>query len=80
MEKSVKNHKKARRFLVNYKWSSFPYYLRESRVNSEEDLLSYIINSEVIRAYFKNNKEYEKFVYSWVGLGDKEKIEQLLLE
>jgi len=79
-EESIKNHKKARKFLVNYKWSSFPYYLRESETNSKEDLLSCIINSEIIRAYFKNSKEYEKFVYSWVGLGDKEKIEQLLLE
>ncbi|MEK7160143.1 MAG: transposase [Patescibacteria group bacterium] len=61
--------------LVNYKWSSYSAYLSLSKDNK------IILDRETVLSFFKNSKQYEKFVLDQADYGKQlEKIKHLTLE
>lgn len=59
-EKGIKDIDKAKIFLKNYLWSSYPFYIGE-RENDP------ILNKQDFPRYFDNNKEFNEFVNDWLS-------------
>lgn len=57
----IKNFKKAKDFLENYIWSSYPFYTEGDGL----DLISQIINPEIVKAFYPEKEEYFKNIHSW---------------
>lgn len=71
-EKGIKNLKKAKEFLKSYRWSSYPDYIGIKNFPS-------VTQRDLINSYFKNPKEYERFVIDFLPK-DLEKIQDLIIE
>ncbi|MEO0076303.1 MAG: transposase [candidate division WOR-3 bacterium] len=71
-EKGIENWREAKKFLENYRWSSYLDYIDKENFPS-------VINPNPIREYFKTGKDYKNFVCSWV-VKDLDKIDEILLE
>jgi len=65
-EKKITNIKKAKEFLLSYKYSSYLDYLGFVR---EENL---ILNEKKSPEYFKDEKEFEKMTHEWLNYNDLE--------
>jgi len=59
-EKGIKDIDKAKIFLKNYLWSSYPFYIGERENDS-------ILNKQDFPRYFDNNKEFNEFVNDWLS-------------
>jgi len=55
----VKNPDKAKRFLSNYKWSSYSSYIKEEKI--------VFVDNKIILDCFKDKNDYEQFVISWIN-------------
>ena len=71
-EGGIKDWKKVNEFLENYRWSSYLDYIGKKNYPS-------VTNRELINSYFKNPKEYKKFINDWL-IEDIEEIEDFILE
>lgn len=59
----IQNHKKAKEFLENYKWSSYLFYSKGNGL----DLISQIISREMVDIFYPYKKDHFKEIYSWSG-------------
>lgn len=57
----IKDFKKAKEFLENYNWSSYSFYVKYSRIN----LISQIINSEIVKMFYSKKEDHFNAVKSW---------------
>lgn len=57
--KGIKNISKARKFLENYQWSSYLYYIGVKSSDS-------ILNSKEFPEYFENPREFNDFIKDWL--------------
>lgn len=57
----IKDFKKAKEFLENYQWSSYPLYAR----NGGLDLVGQIINKETTGLFYPNREDYFEAISSW---------------
>ncbi len=71
-EKGIKNWKSAKKFLDQYKWSSYLDYVGRHNFPS-------VINKEFLLSYFGSEENYRKFTNSWLRK-DEDLISDLLLE
>ncbi len=71
-EKRIKDWKKIKKFLESYRWSSYLDYIGKQNFPS-------LIKKEFLFNYFDNEREYQKFVESWV-LRDEELVKDLIIE
>lgn len=67
----IKDKSRLEKFVKNYKWSSYSDYLEIGRHPA--------IDKDFVMNYFKDAKDYEKFVMDWVA-GDLGAIEDLMIE
>ncbi len=58
-DQGIKNFKKAKEFLDNYRWSSYPAY-----VNGEEN--NPLLNKKSFPEYFCGTKEFKNFIEEWL--------------
>jgi len=63
-EKGIADMKKAKEYLADYKYSSYPDYMG---VNREESL---ILNKSAFPEYFDDFKDFEKFIDEWLEYKD----------
>lgn len=68
----IRDKRKLEQFLKNYKWSSYLDFIGIKNYPS-------IINKDFLIRYFKDEKDYEKFVMSWAEK-DLIKIKDIMLE
>lgn len=59
-KQGIKDAKKAKEFLANYKWSSYQAYFNNKKVNP-------ILEKEAFPEYFGNSREFTKFVQDWLN-------------
>jgi putative transposase len=72
-EEGIKNLKEAASFLKSYRWSSYSDYIGIKNYPS-------LINKEfMMKSYFADEKDYEKFVISGLN-GDQKEINNLIIE
>lgn len=71
-ERGIKQWGRVNQFLKNYRWSSYLDYIGKKNFPS-------VINPESLKEYFKNGREYKKFVHEWI-IKDLDKINDILLE
>lgn len=57
----IKDSKKAKNFLENYIWSSYSFYAGGNGL----DLISQIINPEMVKAFYPEKEEYFNNIHSW---------------
>lgn len=57
----LKNFKKAKQFLENYKWSSYPLYAKGNGL----DLISHIIVKDIIDEFYPEPKDHFEAIASW---------------
>ncbi|MBU3925653.1 transposase [Patescibacteria group bacterium] len=57
----IKDFKKAKDFLENYIWSSYPFYIEGNGLN----LISQIINSKMVKSFYPKKEEYSKNIHLW---------------
>lgn len=57
----IKDSKKAKDFLENYIWSSYPFYAEGNGL----DLISQIINPEIVKAFYPEKEEYFNNIHLW---------------
>lgn len=57
----IKNYKKAKEFLKNYKWSSYPFY---TEVDTD-DLIKLVINPRLAKLFYPKNSDYFDAIYTW---------------
>ncbi|MEK7131819.1 MAG: transposase [Patescibacteria group bacterium] len=60
-EKGVSDMVKAKQFLKNYRYSSYPDYMGENRVETA------ILNKSAFPEYFESHKEFEDYVDDWLN-------------
>lgn len=58
-ERGIKDIKKAKEFLANYKWSSYQAYIDEKKVNP-------ILEKSVFPEYFGSPREFTNFIQDWL--------------
>lgn len=68
----IQNPIKLKKFLNNYKWSSYLDYLGQKNYPS-------LINKELIAGYFGGSEDYEKFAMSW-KVDDLDKISHIITD
>ena len=71
-EKGIKNWKSVKKFLAQYKWSSYLDYVGRHNFTS-------VINKEFLVNYFGSEENYRKFTNSWLRK-EEDLIADLLLE
>ena len=64
-ENGIRDWRKAREFLKNYKWSSYLDYKGTIRPENK------ILNREVFPKYFKNTKDFDNEIQEWLTLGEE---------
>jgi putative transposase len=64
-ERGISHTKKAKDYLVNYKYSSYPDYIKISRAEGR------ILNKKVFPDYFSGKKEFKNFVNDWLNYKDE---------
>lgn len=57
----MKDFKRAREFLENYQWSSYPFYIQKEK----SGLISEIIKPEIVDIFYKHKKDHFDAVISW---------------
>lgn len=60
-EKGISDMTKAKQFLKNYRYSSYPDYMSESRPEAA------ILNKSAFPKYFESHKEFEDYVDDWLN-------------
>ena len=71
-EVGIKNKKSVKKYLKEYKYSSYVDYLGEDR---EEKL---ILNKEAFPEYFKEFKDFEDFIDEWIDYNEQSLLKKLL--
>lgn len=74
-EKGIKNFKKIKKFLKEYKWSSYPFYTGEKTWRTIEE----IIYPKTILSYFESSRSYQKFLLDF-AIEDLEKVKDFKIE
>lgn len=67
-KKQIEDKEKARKFLKEYKYSSYKDYVNEKR---EENA---ILNVEVFPEYFSTNTNFEAMIEEWVNFADEKSV------
>src|SRR3990167_8780498 len=67
-EKGIKNVKKAKDFLKNYRWSSYQDYLGINRVQRK------ILTTKDFPVYFTDVKTFEREIFEWLQFTPKSDI------
>ena len=65
-ENGIKNKKETLIFLSKYKWSSYNDYQGIIRLENK------ILNREAFPEYFSDVKSFDKEIFEWLSLGDKD--------
>ncbi|MEK7598880.1 MAG: transposase [Patescibacteria group bacterium] len=60
-EKGLSDTDKAKKFLENYRYSSYPDYIGESRPETA------ILNKNAFSGYFENQKEFKDYINDWLN-------------
>jgi putative transposase len=59
----IKNQNKARNFLENYIWSSFPFYTK----GEGRELIHRMIKPGLIKTFYPAKKDHFEYIFSWSG-------------
>ena len=72
-EGEIRDHKRAMRFLEDYKWSSFPDYIGKKNFPS-------VTQREFLREFFGGPKQYKKSTLGWLREMDLETISDVTID
>ncbi len=72
-EKEIRNYKGAMKFLVNYRWSSFPDYIGRKNFPS-------VTQREFLSQFFNGPAQYRKDALNWLKEIDLEEIKTVIFE